>query len=57
MVGWWKKDSGPAKAQLREAYLKRLAEVLGMPDKDLIANEASYQGSLEPSPETHAAKG
>ncbi len=57
MFGWSKRDSVPTKAQLREAALKRLAEVLGLPDEDPAASEASPLGSFEPSLETDVARG
>ena len=33
MFGWWKKESGPTADELREAYLKRLADVVRRPEK------------------------
>ena len=43
MFGWRKKDSGPMEAEPRDATLKRLAEVLGLPEEEFEANEDSQQ--------------
>jgi hypothetical protein len=55
MFGWKKKDSGPTEAQLRDAYIKRLVEVLGLPNIEPIACEASPQESFKPSPDPAGA--
>jgi len=49
MFGWRKKNLGPAEAELREATLKRLAEVLGLPEETFTAGEAPRQ--VPPKPE------
>ena len=51
MFGWKKGDSGPTQEQLREAYLERLAEVLGLSYDELASSEASQQGPIEPAPD------
>ena len=55
MFGWRKKDSGPTEAQMRDAYIKRLVEVLGLPNIEPVACEASPQESFKPSPDSAAA--
>ncbi len=45
MFGWRKKDSGPTREQLREAYLKMLAAILEMHERDFVpANVACPPG-------------
>ena len=43
MFGWRKIDSDTLEAELREATLKRLAEVLGLPAEDFEATTPSKQ--------------
>jgi Mn-dependent DtxR family transcriptional regulator len=45
MFGWRKKDSISLEAELREATLKRLAEVLGLPEEDFEVREAPKQAA------------
>jgi hypothetical protein len=48
MFGWRKNDFDPMEAELREATLKRLAEVLGWPEETFAASEAPRQ--IPPKP-------
>ena len=51
MFDWRKKKAGPTEAQ-REAYLKRLAEVLGRCEDEFLASETS-----QPTPFTKSLEG
>ncbi len=55
MFGWRKKDSGPTEAEIRDAYIKRLMEVLGFPNIEPVACEPSPQESLSPPSEEVSA--
>ena len=43
MFGWRKSKTGLTKAQLRQAYLERLTEVLGVHENESVASQASRQ--------------
>lgn len=51
MLGWRKQEEDAAEAELREATLKRLAEVLGLPAEDFEAVKALKQGTSNSAPE------
>jgi hypothetical protein len=54
MFGWRKKKSGLTQAQLREAYLKRLAEVIGAHENESDAREAPQRTPSTKSLEMNA---
>lgn len=47
MFGWRKKNAGPLEAELREATLKRLAEVVGLPLENFESGQAPSEKALE----------
>lgn len=51
MLGWRKQKTDPTEAELREATLKRLAEVLGLPAEDFEAGKALKRGPSTSAPE------
>ena len=54
MFGWRSKESELEEARLRQAFRKRLAEVLGLPEEGSALSEASRQGQLNAALETNA---
>lgn len=54
MFGWRSKESELEEARLRQAFRKRLVEVLGLPDEGSAPSEASRQARLETALETNA---
>jgi len=54
MFGWRKTKFGHTEEQLREAYRKRLAEVLGVHENEFAASEASQQTPSSRSVEMNA---
>jgi len=57
MFGWRKETSGRVEAELREATLKRLAEVLDLPAEDFEPQEASKQAPSKTALATRTAQG
>jgi hypothetical protein len=55
MFGWRTETSGLIEAELREATLKRLAEVLDLPAEDFEPQEASKQAPSKTALATRAA--
>jgi hypothetical protein len=54
MFGWRSKAEELEEARLRQAYRKRLAEVLGLPDEDAAPRETTPQARFETALETNA---
>ncbi len=57
MFGWRKKNSGLTEEELREATLKRLAEVLGRPEGYFETSRASQQISPKRAQGTNSEAG
>lgn len=56
MFGWRKKASISLEAELREATLKRLAEVLGLPEEDFEVREAPQQAPPKTALKLHTRR-
>ena len=47
MFGWRSKESKLEEARLRQAFRKRLSEVMGLPDEDSDPSEAAQQARFD----------
>lgn len=54
MFGWRSKEAELEEARYRQAFRKRLSEVLGLPDEDAAPSEATPQARFETALETNA---
>lgn len=55
MFGWRSRESELEQARVRQAFRKRLAEVLGLPEEGSALRQVSPQARLERALEPHAA--
>ncbi len=53
MFGWRSKESQLEESRLRQAFRKRLSEVLGLPVEGFDRGEVSQQARFETALETH----